>query len=132
MENKPEKLRQDKTAEMLYGEGAIETVGKILLKYYGKAEEGFDLTIIAGAVSENLMSDVPKEKFRSGEMWECKLVIIPIRKFTNNKEYGWDNLDTDQKLASAWGGRESWKTEITKDGHHVLEGVKDVPIKTKE
>jgi hypothetical protein len=65
-------------------------------------------------------------------MWECKLVIIPIRKFTNNKEEGWDALDLVQQLASDWGGRENWETEITKDGYHILKRKKDVRDKTEE
>lgn len=110
------KIKKDVLTEMQYGKGAIRTIGKILLYPMNKSEEGFDMTKIAGAVVDNLISDVPKKKYCKSEMWECELIIIPIRKFINNKERAWDGLDIDQQLASAWGSRESWEKEITEDG----------------
>lgn len=107
------KIKKDVLTEMQYGKGAIKTCGKILLYPGGKSPDGFDMTRIFGAVADDLMSNTTKKKHCKGEMWECELIIIPIRKFINNKEEQWDVLSLDQQLSSAWGNRESWEKEIT-------------------
>lgn len=106
------KIKKDVLTEMQYGKGAIKTCGKILLYHGGKSPEGFDMTRIFGVVADDLMSKVPKKKYCKGEMWECELIIIPIKKFTNNKEEQFSILSLDQQLASAWGNKESWEKEI--------------------
>lgn len=115
------KVRKDKVTEMEFGEGAIRTVGKFLIQEASTSGEnpvypGRRMTLVCGIVVEPLLSKEKHNnadyKFEEEEMWEGEIILIPKRKYIDNKVENRRGLRIDQKLLGSWGQSECWKKKI--------------------
>lgn len=99
-------------AEQLYGDGAFHAVGKFIVHNGG----GNGPHLFAGTI----VGGVPKGANGNHQMWECEIVVIPIRKFTDGGTFR--GFRIDQVLTSQFGKREMWQQPPywTKQGHEHL------------
>lgn len=88
--------------------------GKILVMNRPLKLDGQEIpaSLICGIVLDGDMVNGTINENSLVEMWDVEIQIRPLKKFTDNKEQGFQHLRIDQMLCSSWGSYESWNTQL--------------------
>ncbi len=92
---------------MEHGEGATRRVAKLIIGHTNMKAEA---TLIAGVAVPAL----PIEDNQGREMWECEIIIIPIRKYRQGKDFKSHRID--QLLTTDYYNPERWGEEYFASG----------------
>ena len=103
-------MYKDPIAEMQYREGAVKIAARIMLQHQGKDSNGLDTTLILGLTMSP--DTLFTKDIKGHELWECEMILIPIRKLRSKKTYGWL---AENMLDEALGNESLWE-EISKKG----------------
>lgn len=89
----------DFMTEMEHGKGAIRRVAKLIMSHTNMKAEA---TLIAGVA----VPELPIEDCLGREMWECEIIIIPIRKYRQGDGYKGHRID--QLLTGPYYDPDQW------------------------